>query len=63
MKSDKHLNKIKSFFSKKDWFDSVYSTTYKNEYIIVVKKYPYTKDRLFSEYEKNNNVRIRIHAI
>ena len=59
----KHLNRIKSHFSKYNWFDSVYATTYKNEYVIIVKTYPYTNDYLFGEYEKTNKVRIRIQTL
>lgn len=63
MKVDKNLNNIKSHFSKYVWFDSAYATTYKNEYVIVVNSYPYSEDYLFTEYEKSNKVRIRIHPL
>lgn len=63
MKENKTLNKIVSYFSKYAWYDSVYATTYKNEYVIIVKMYPYTDDYLFTEYEKNNKVRIRTHVL
>lgn len=56
MKNDRHLNKIKLHFGKQPWFDHVYPTTYKNEYVIVVNRYPYTEDHLFFDYEKTNNV-------
>ena len=37
--------------------------SYKNEYVIIVKTYPYSDDYLFSEYEKSNKVRIRIYPL
>lgn len=63
MKKDKQLDNIKLHFGTQPWFDHVYPTTYKNEYVIVVNRYPYTKDHLFFDYEKTNNVRIRIHTM
>lgn len=63
MKIDKNIKRIQSHFSEYSWFDSVYATTYKNEYVIIVKTYPYNNDHLFSEYERNNKVRIRIHPL
>jgi hypothetical protein len=63
MKNNKHMNSIKLHFSKYKWFNNIYSTTYKNEYVIIVNDYPYTEDHLFFEYEKLNNVRIRIHVL
>lgn len=63
MKKDKKLDDINLHFGSHSWFDHVYPTSYKNEYVIVVKNYPYTQDHLFFEYEKINKVRIRIHLI
>ena len=63
IKMDKNLNKIVSHFSKYAWYDSAYATTYKNEYVIIVKNYPYIDDYLFTEYEKINKVRIRTHVL
>jgi hypothetical protein len=63
MKMDKKLTEIVSYFSKYAWYDNAYATTYKNEYVIIVKKYPYSDDHLFSEYEKNKKVRIRTHVL
>lgn len=63
MKNDKKLKKINLDFTNQSWFDYAYATMYKNEYVIVVKKYPYTEEHLFFEYEKSNKVRIRIHTL
>lgn len=63
MKNNKNLDKIKLYFSKYNWYADAYETTYKNEYVIIVDNYPYTEDHLFFEYEKHNNVRIRIHPL
>lgn len=63
MKANKNLTEIASHFSKYAWYDSAYATSYKNEYVIVVKTYPYTDDYLFTEYEKNKNIRLTIHTL
>ena len=63
MKNNKHIDAIKLYFSKYNWFDDVYATTYKNEYVIIMDKYPYNEDYLFFEYEKLNKIRIRIHLL
>lgn len=63
MKSDKPLKNIKLTFQHKTWYDNAYATSYKNEYVIVVKNYQYTEEHLFFEYERNNKVRIKIHTL
>lgn len=63
MKIDKKLNKLIFYFSKYTWYDNAYATTYQNEYVVIVKVYPYIDDYLFTEYEKNNKVRIKIHVL
>lgn len=63
MKANKTLNEIVSHFSKYAWYDSAYATTYQNEYVIIVKNYPYSDDHLFREYEKTKKVRIIIQPL
>lgn len=63
MENNKHINAIKLHFSKYNWFNDVYSTPYKDEYVIIVNTYLYSKEQLFFEYEKLNKVRIRIQLL
>ena len=58
-----YIKKITKKFSIYDWFVKVESTSHKNEFMIFVDKYPYSKDNIFSEYEKENKIRIKIHAL
>ena len=57
------LNHIKQHFSQYGWFDRVEKTAYKKEYVIFVNTYPYSQDIVIFDYERQNKIRLRIHAI
>lgn len=58
-----YITKITKHFSKYKWFIKVEDTSYQNEFLIFVNKYPYSEDLSFVEYEKKNKIRIKIHAL